>query len=463
MWDAIRRNRRRSLFLICLMGILLILLGFSIGMSFDPQAGGGLGALVALGIWFFMTLVGLAGGDSILLQSCNARRIEKQDAPQLWNVVEEMSIASGLSSIPNIYIIDQSAPNAFAVGRNPKNATVAITTGLLKRLNRDELQGVIAHEIGHVKNLDIRFMTLASVMLGSIVLISDVFLRSLRYSNGRRSSRSSGGNQAQLIFLLIAILLVILAPLLAQILYFSCSRQREYLADASAARFTRYPEGLASALEKIDNSAQAMKKQTSRIHAPLYIVNPLQSRSAFSLFSTHPPTEKRIAILRSMGGNAAFQAYEQAYRQVLGARKHCLDERTLREDTPILSRSPLPEAAAKPSALQYAQEAIDVFDRALDYLFIPCPCGIRIKIPPEFQRHQIPCPRCGRIHTVPSAESLRLDEGQVSETPLHYQRKTTGWESFQCACSKTIQLSPSFSGQTVTCSQCGQKIEIFQA
>ncbi|HQO37145.1 MAG TPA: M48 family metalloprotease, partial [bacterium] len=191
MWDAIRSNQWKSTALIMLMGVLLVLLGFAIGMSVDPQMGGAYGAVVAVGIWLVMCLVSLMGGDKILLMSSNAHPVEKRDAPQLYNIVEEMTIAAGLPKMPAVYIIDDHIPNAFAVGRKPEKAAVAVTTGLLKRLNRDELQGVVAHEIGHIRNLDVRFMTIASVMLGSIIMISEIFVRSVFYGGRVRSSRSS--------------------------------------------------------------------------------------------------------------------------------------------------------------------------------------------------------------------------------------------------------------------------------
>ena len=276
MWEAIQSNKRRSWYLIGLMGAMLVGLGFGVGYFYAPGMGGAVGAVAALILWLVLLLVAFAGGDSILLASAKAREIRKEDAPQLWNIVEEMAIASGLGRMPRIYIIDDDAPNAFAVGRNPEKAAVAVTSGLLRRLNRDELQGVIAHEIAHIQNLDVRFMTLASVMIGAIVLIADMFLRSLWYGGGRRRSSSSrGGGQAQLVILGVALLLAVLAPLAAQLLYFACSRRREYLADACGARFTRYPEGLASALEKIAAKAGQGSK-VNRSLAPLYIVNPLQ-------------------------------------------------------------------------------------------------------------------------------------------------------------------------------------------
>ncbi len=461
MWEAIRRNNRRSYILITLMGIVLVVLGFIIGATVDPQMGGAFGAIVAVGIWFIMCLVAMFSGDRLLLASSSAHKIEKKDAPKLWNVIEEMTIASGLGKMPDVYVIQDHLPNAFAVGRKPEKAAVAVTTGLLKRLNRDELQGVVAHEIGHIRNLDVRFMTIASVMLGSIVVISEIFLRSLFFGGRRRSSRSSkGGGQAQLVILAAAILLAILAPILARMLYFACSRQREYLADASAARFTRYPEGLASALEKISKRAVG-KRKVSKALAPLYIVNPLQGRAAWSLFSTHPPTERRIQILRSMGGLAGYMAYEEAYRQVHGERKRCIDERTLESDENIAVRTPEPETETKMDAIERAQEIGDLIDRLVRFLIIPCACGVRIKVPPEFKRDEIPCPRCGRKHPISGAKQLKPREQEKNNLgPMQYRRKGTGWESVECSCGKTTQLSPGFQGKYIRCSNCGHKIEI---
>lgn len=403
MWEAIRQNKRRSLWLITLMGVLLAVLGTVIGMSIDPQAGGPIGALAALFVCLILYLSAVSGGSSILLASAGARQIQKEDAPMLWNIVEEMTIASGMGKMPSVYIVDDPVPNAFAVGQKPESAAVAVTTGLLKRLNRDELQGVVAHEIGHIRNLDVKFMTLASVMVGAIVILSDMFLRSLRYGgmSRRRSSSSKGGDQAQAIFLLIALLMAILAPLAAQLLYFACSRKREYLADASAARYTRYPEGLASALEKI--SARSVEaKQINRAIAPLYIVNPLQGRSLASLFSTHPPTEKRIQILRGMAG-ADFTAYEQAYRQVWGESSRCLDPKTLAEADQTALRAPNPEQPDKKTeSIQRIKQVNDLLSGIIGFIIIPCSCGVRIKVPPEYRRNQIKCPSCGRLHQVPS-------------------------------------------------------------
>ncbi len=480
MWEAIRQNRRRSYFLIGLMAVILVALGAAIGLYVDPQQGVVFGAGVALLVWLMLWLVAVSSGDSILLSSVNAHEIRKEDAPQLWNVVEEMTIASGLGKMPRVYVIDDSGLNAFAVGRKPEVAAVAVTSGLLRKLSRDELQGVIAHEIGHIRNLDVKFMTLAGVMVGAIVLISDVFLRALFYGGGRRRSRGGGkgGGQAAAIMLVVAIALAILGPIFAQLLYFACSRRREYLADASSARFTRYPEGLASALEKISRRASSKSKtetKANRVMAPMYIVNPLQARSAAGLTSTHPPTQKRVRILRSMGGQAGFAAYEAAYRQATGAKRGCIGARTLESADAVAARSATP-AARKQDAVERAREVSDLVDRMAEYLFLACACGLRIKIPPDFKRDSVSCPRCGREHEIPAAELAAVAAATAAATgkglpeakpagrppppPMRYRRKAEGWESFRCRCGQTVQLSPSFGASSVRCPKCRQPIEI---
>ncbi len=455
MWEAIRSNRRRSTVLIIMMGVVLVVLGAVIGLTVDPQAGGAAGAVGALGLWFLLYLIATFQGDSILLSASGAVRIkEKFEAPQLWNVVEEMTIASGLGKMPAIYIMNTDMLNAFAVGRRPEKAAVAVTSGLLKKLNRDELQGVIAHEIGHIKNLDIKFMTLAAVMMGSIIMISDLFLRSLWYGSmtgGRRRSRSNNDGGAQVVFMLAALVLAILAPLVAQMLYFACSRQREYLADASGALFTRYPNGLASALQKISGRAGSPKK-VNRTIAPMYIINPMQAHSAAAgLFSTHPPTQKRIDILQSMAG-AGLIEYERAYKESLGTSRNCIGQQTLREakETPIREAS----SKSKKKGLEQIREINDLFGRVEGFLPIVCSCGMNIKIPPEYKKDQVSCPRCGTGHNLPAAKSQKSSQSQS------YRPTSQGWESFRCQCGGTIQLSPLFEGDSVKCNSCKQTIKI---
>lgn len=321
MWEQIRSNVTRSVFIIVLMGALLLAIGYFIGFYLIGSAVAGL--VIALIIWIIMSLVGYFQGGSILLGVSGARKISKQDNPQLFDVIEEMKIASNLPAMPDIYIIDDQALNAFSTGRDPAHASVAITSGLLQKLNRDELQGVMGHEVGHIKNHDILLMSMASVLLGSIVILAWLATRSLFFAGassqgrGRRGSDNGGGG-IQILLLVIGLVLMILAPIFAQLMYFALSRRREYLADASSALYTRYPDGLASALEKLEVSPAPVKK-VNKATAPMYIVNPFrkanQSREAASPFSTHPPTADRIRILRAMGGNA-YADYENAYEQM---------------------------------------------------------------------------------------------------------------------------------------------------
>jgi len=247
MWELIKANKRNSIILMVLMAACLMLLGYVIGLAFFGSNAGFIGLIIAAAIWLILTLISFSAGDQIFLAASKAKPVTHDVHPQLFNVVEEMKIAAGLPAMPKIYIINDPAPNAFATGRKPETASIAVTAGLLAKLNRDELQGVIAHETSHILHRDILFVTVAGVMLGSIVLLSEVFLRGMFYSslasNRRYSSGSGrGAGQAQLIMLVIAIIAAILAPIMAYLLYFALSRRREYLADAGAARLTRYPK-----------------------------------------------------------------------------------------------------------------------------------------------------------------------------------------------------------------------------
>ena len=310
MWEAISANKQRSAALIATLAALLAAMGLAIGflMGGKPQTAY-FGALIGICVWGVLLLVNMMGGESVLLASANAREVTHAEAPQLYNIVEEMRIAAALPAMPKVYIIDAPVPNAFAVGLKPERACVAVTTGLLERLNRDELQGVIAHELGHISNRDTLFMTLAGVTLGAIVLLADMGMRMMFWggSGRRRSSSSSGknGGAAMAILMIAALVLAILAPILARLLYFACSRQREYLADASAAQYTRLPAGLASALQKISTQQEAKKIPVNRVVSPMYIINPLAASGSSSVFGTHPPTQERIKRLLEMQGTFA--------------------------------------------------------------------------------------------------------------------------------------------------------------
>ncbi len=314
MWEQIRSNQTRSAVLVVFMGTLLLAVGYFIGLYFLDSWQGGL--VIAAIVWAVMGLTAFFQGDSILLGVSGAHKIEKQEDPRLYNVIEEMSIAAGLPKVPDIYIINDPALNAFATGRDPKKAAVAITSGLREQLSRDELQGVMAHEIGHIKNRDVLLMAISAVMLGAIVILSYYATRVMFWGGGRRDRRSGGdgGGSAQAILMIIGLLLLILAPIFAQLIYLATSRKREYLADASSALYTRFPEGLASALEKMA-AAPAPVRTANQATAPMYIVNPFgKKRAATDWMSTHPPIVERVRILRSMGGNS-YADYERAYEQ----------------------------------------------------------------------------------------------------------------------------------------------------
>jgi heat shock protein HtpX len=238
--------------------------------------------------------------DKMVLATSGAKEIHVKQHPKLFHIVENLSIAAGVP-MPKVYIIEDPSPNAFATGRDPKHAVVAVTTGILERLNKSELEGVLAHELSHVRNYDIRLMAITAALVGFIALITDIFMRHVWWSGlGGGRDRDSRG---QMIFFIIAIVLAILAPIVASLIQLAISRKREFLADASGALLTRYPEGLASALEKISSDPHPLKT-ASNATAHLFIVNPFKGKGfagwLSGLFSTHPPIEERVKILRSM-------------------------------------------------------------------------------------------------------------------------------------------------------------------
>lgn len=459
MWEQIQANRRRSAALVLGMAAVLAGLGFFGGEALAPRGGGlvGLAAaavilLVQLGIYF-------TASESLALQGIAAREVGHEEIPRLHNIVEEMKIAAGLPSMPRILLVADPAPNAFAIGRKTENSAIAVTTGLLQHLDRDELQGVIAHEIGHIRNRDAQFMTLAIVMLGTIVILSDMVGRSFYLGRaGRARSNSRGGGQAQVVILLLALLFAILAPLMAQILYFACSRRREYLADASGAQFTRYPEGLASALEKI-SAAPVQVAFASRTTAPMFIVNPLQAASgSVGLFSTHPSTEERVRILRGMGG-ASLADYQAAYAAARGGR--VIGSGSLAGSTPLERR---PSSGEGP-VLGSRGGARDAAAFVGGYVPVVCGCGLETRVPSSYAQPTLRCIRCGALLSVPAATppAQAPVEGIAAPpepAPLQFQRQAAGWESFRCTCGRVMQLGPGFQGTHVCCAKCGSQIEV---
>jgi heat shock protein HtpX len=403
MWEQIRSNRIRSVVLASGMGLILLLLGYFVGLYFFNSGTGGL--VLALVIWGLMNLIAYFQGDSILLGLSHAKKIARDDHPRLYNIVEEMKIASGLEKMPDIYIIEDQALNAFATGRDKNKASVAVTSGLLQRLNRDELQGVIGHEISHINNRDVLLMTMCSVLLGTIVILGWYASRFMIFGSlggGRRSSSSSGGGgAAQLIILAVALVLMILSPILAQLIYFAISRKREYLADASSALYTRYPEGLASALEKLAASTTQLKSANNAT-APMYIINPFRKKgmAAANLTSTHPPISERIRILRAMS-SASMSDYNNAFVSVHGSGRGVLPSSALAATGAVSLRAATSETEkVEPGEIQRARETSDVLWNLNKYRTVTCDCGTKLRIPPAFKGNSVRCPHCGRTNSV---------------------------------------------------------------
>lgn len=403
MWELIQANRRRSILLFIGMGIILILLGYFFGQTFLGYDGGPFGVFIALIIWAVLSLISYFAGSNVILALSNAKEVTKDMHPQLFNIVEEMTIAANLPKMPKIYIVNEQAPNAFATGRNPDNSVVAVTAGLLSQLNRNELQGVIAHEVAHIINRDILFMTFAGIMLGAIVIISEVFLRGHWFGLGNSSlnrykNKSSGGGQEQIFFMIFALVLAILAPILARLLYFAISRKREYLADASGVRLSRYPEGLASALEKLSQNKFNLKS-ANKATAGMYIVNPLKKTGMqiSNMTSTHPPITERIRILRGMTHGVDYADYQSSYNKTKQTSEKIIPKSGLDqvENIPILGQI---KDVSDLSKKEQQRKLGDIVMGVNGYNFYNCKCGVTIKVPPTMETDTVKCPRCGTVN-----------------------------------------------------------------
>jgi len=313
-YNQIADNRRKSVLLALVVVLLFGALGFSIGYAISGDVTGAIAAMgIAIGIGALLALGSYFGGDSLVLSVSGAKEVDLTTAPQLMNVVQELAISANVP-MPKVYVIDDTAPNAFATGRDPKHASVAITTGLLEKLDREELQGVIGHELSHVRNLDIRFAMIVGVLVGSIALLADFFLRFTFWGGGRRSSRDrEGGGGLQIVFFVIAIVLSIVAPIVARFVQLAVNRQREYLADASSVGLTRNPYGLERALAKISADPEVLEV-ANRATQHMYFTNPIKKfeERATGLFSTHPATVDRINRLRELTGEQPLAPAEMA-------------------------------------------------------------------------------------------------------------------------------------------------------
>lgn len=287
--DQIARNKRKSFFLILLISIFFVALGYAISMAFAPEY---FFLIMIITIIFTLTytLISYYNSHKIAISSVGAIEAKRSEFPDYYRLVESLTIASSLP-MPKLYIMKSEQINAFASGRDPKHAVVCVTTGALEKLDRRELEGVLAHELGHVANYDIRYITLVTVMVGMIAIISEIFLRSLWFSGGSRDRNDNSGA----VFMIIGIVLAIVAPIVVALVQASISRKREYSADATAVKFTRNPQGLIGALEKIKSDYAPKEKKVSKAIAPLFFSNPLSNA-----MSTHPPLEKRITVLKNM-------------------------------------------------------------------------------------------------------------------------------------------------------------------
>ena len=426
MWEQIRSNQTRSTILVVGVGAVWLILGFVFGLLasyFTPvnlSEGGIYGIIVASILWIFIVLLAYYFGDRILLAMSGARGITNRDLHRIYNIVEELQLASGLEMLPATYVTDDPAMNAFAVGRDPNKAAIIVTTGLLTKLNRDELQGVIGHEIAHIKNRDVLLMSLCTTLLGTMNILTWLFSPKrlfTRYGDLADEALAFvllafspvlvlaiiflilalGIGSPFIVFILYIPAAMLLTPLLAKIIYFAISRRREYLADASSALYTRYPEGLASALEKIADSTNQVLTASS-VTAPIYIVNPFRKRgmAASDITSTHPPISERIRILRAMA-HVSFADYDRAYRHIRNIDTGVIPAAAVAAAGIVPMRSAMPDDL---DHIQRARETSNVLWNLNKYKIINCPCGTRMRVPPKFKYTEVKCPHCGRINPV---------------------------------------------------------------
>lgn len=294
-YSYIASNKFRSVVLLLLFMAFIGGIGYIWGLYY----GNGIESIgIALVFAGFSSFAGYFWSDKIALAVNGAQAINENDDPELFHIVESLSMTAGIP-MPKLYIINDPAPNAFATGRNPQHAAIAVTTGIRQIMTKAELEGVLAHEMSHIKNYDILFMTLVSVFVGTITMLADWFMRWGMWGGNRRRDDREGNSSLNGVIMIIGLVLIILSPIIATIIQLAISRKREYLADASGVLLTRYPEGLANALEKISSSAAPMAN-ANKATAHLFISNPLKSNGFSKLFSTHPPLADRIKILREM-------------------------------------------------------------------------------------------------------------------------------------------------------------------
>jgi len=294
-FNEVKANKFKSIVLLSGFIVLIGFLGALLGIAYGDVS---IGVILAVGFSIIYSFIAYHSGGNMILTLSGARPVTKKEYPHLFHAIEGLSLAAGIP-VPKAYVIDDTALNAFATGKDPKNGVVCVTTGLLARLDRQELEGVIAHELAHIKNYDIRLMMLTSVLVGIVVLLSDFLLRSFLW--GGHGGRKEAGN-ATIFFIILGLLLAILTPIIGELIKLAISRKREYAADATAAVLTRYPAGLAGALQKIKGDPDPLVDKANKATAHLFISTPFRKKKSWltGLFSTHPPIDERIKRLKSM-------------------------------------------------------------------------------------------------------------------------------------------------------------------
>jgi heat shock protein HtpX len=421
MWEQIRYNQTRTALLIAGIGAIWLLLGYIFGIlaGVRPQdrfETGMYGVIIASILWVLAVIFAYYFGDRMLLTMSGARKITTGDLHRIYDIVEELQLASGLETTPATYVIKDPSMNAFAIGRDPKKAAVIVTSGLLTRLNRDELQGVIGHEIAHIKNRDVLLMSICTTLFGTIQIVTWLFSPKRLFEGGSDREDNPScltpilvtgfliilgvliSREWSLIIILLYIpAFMLLAPFLAKLIYYAISRRREYLADACSALYTRYPEGLASALEKIAASTDQLLF-ASTATAPIFIVNPFRQRgmAASDITSTHPPISERIRILRAMA-HASYAEYDRAYREVRGIDKGVIPAYAMASAGTTVIREAAPDEL---DHIQQARHTSNLLWNLNNYRTINCTCGIRMRLPPGFKMSEVKCPHCGTVIAV---------------------------------------------------------------
>ena len=473
-WELIEFNKRQTVFLFIILAVFLLILGFLIGYFIKGITGGYWGILGGFVLWAIFATVSYFMSDQIILNITGVGIPDKETFKPLYNILEEVKLAAGLQITPDILVVDEQAVNAFTLGKKTEQSVIVLTSGLLSKLSRDEIQAVIAHEVAHILHKDNLLMTNA-IALGWLIIFLSAILRGNIFasSSDRRRSSSTGGGSIQL--MLLSLIFSILAPIITIIIIQTISKKRIYLADATAVRLTRYPAALISAMDKISESDVSYVNK-NRMTAILFFDDPYTD--SFSLFKSHPPLLKRIRILQALNDSVNYYDYSMAFSKV--TRKKRIMPLSLLKNTETL---PIINAAVATTPLFSSNStnkimANDIIRSMLNYTFIACDkCGMQFKLPEDFVKPLIKCPRCGNEIKNPHPkviESTKKEDDEIKiiksdiitkevDGKKHYMYKRknkNAWETFTCICGDSKQLSPFFTNKQFYCVNCGRKIEL---